>query len=282
MIKRLIYLIIFTTIFSLNIFADIPTWLLNAPEITVTSTNSLINVRVPTWKIDSDIEVEALVDEQVDWCLTTNNAIYLVWLAAHSNQYQIYMALFEQPGKLAWQKKVYERKIPQSELSCITMPNNNLLIFWQTYNSRTESTNIWSLLLTESGIPVWKAPFPISTRTENQKNFQVGYDPKGQILAVWQDNIKNNVKIMYQKLDETGLPLGTEDGIMLEKIKSAILNTNDFGKHKTIEKISWWTYNNNSRQSSMVEVAAQELLLPEPAFNLFLGIMLYRCFKRRN
>ena len=262
-------------------FAEFSDWQLKSEEVTVSSSNTVINIRIPAWNIDHDIECQNIIcDKSIDWCFSTNQNIYLSWIEKKiDDNHSINAALFDKAGTLIWHKVVYEFKAILKDLHCITLADNNLFMIWQAYNIKMKTTNLWSFLVSDNGIPLWKTPFPINTKSGNQSGIRLGYDHNKNVIVFWQEKNDKGLDIMYQRFDEKGLTAGIEDGILLANLGVTGFYAHKHEEHhKVFDKIILNTYNNNSKQATKIEINTTDLPIPEPK-GWLLSCFLFFCYK---
>jgi len=132
------------------------------------------------------------------------------------------------------------------------------IIAWHDY--RNGDADIYAQRVDASGNPLWTSNgVVICDTTDNQSGAQLVGDGSGGAIITWKDSRNGSADIYAQRVDASGNPLWTSNGVIICDIIGVELHPQLVGDGSGGAIITW-----EDPRSGNVDIYAQQVLDPEP------------------
>jgi hypothetical protein len=255
------------------------------PEPSFSFVSGLLYVKHPCWTksiFQCIPPQQGAFISSYDWCITPASNLVVVWeeMLLDSSDSDIYAQLFLPNGSLLWRIPVNRFRGLQKNPKVAALPDNSVVVVWQSDSAGTYNHNIWAQRILFTGQLLWKTPAPICAYSGNQVNPAIAIDPEGDVIMAWEDFRHGNADIYSQRIEHDGSPVGPEDGVSIE---AAPGHQKDvlfiYSTDKNAAAITWNDYSSSLSAPVQVEVNIERIPIPEPGsifFLIFLAVFGFR------
>jgi hypothetical protein len=257
------------------------------PEPSFSFVSGFLFVKSPQWKQQRFQSIAAQRGSYIstyDWCMTPASNLLVVWeeTLQDNTDSDIYALLYRPDGGLVWRTPVNRFRGKQKNPKAVALPDNSVMIVWQSDSAGAQNNNIWAQRILHNGLPLWKTPVPVCAYTGNQVHPALALDLDGSVIVAWEDFRDGHADIYGQRIELDGSPVGPEDGVSIEAApgdQKDIQFMYSSGKKAT--SIMWNDYSSGLATPVQVEIDIERIPIPEPGSLFFLAFLIFFGLRRK-
>jgi hypothetical protein len=216
--------------------------------------------------------------------MTPASNLVVVWeeTLKDNTDSDIYARLFLPNGTPLWHTPVNRFRGKQKNPKTVALPDNSVMIVWQSDSAGVHNNNIWAQRILHNGHPLWKTPVPVCAYTGNQVNPAIALDLDGSVIVAWEDSRDGHADIFGQRIEPDGSPVGPEDGVSIESSPGDQKDIQFiYSSGKKASSITWNDYSTGLDTPVQVEIDIERVPIPEPGSIFFLVLLVFFGLRRR-